>query len=184
MFEKVFGFCKAGCKREVVSKEEHDELVKNIDDGTKVVKQSEIAQYASSDKTKGTIDERLTKLGFKEGSITFNTSVFNATEIKLHRQGNYVIGEITGQFVANAKNGDLIFTLPTNFIPTKTITIGSLANKSGDTYSGTSSTVFCVKNNYNSNGKFNEFYLVMYDAPYGIKYYVHTLQFGFEVQAL
>lgn len=143
-----------------------------------------IAQYASEDTSKGTIEERLTALGFKEGSITINTSVFNATETKLYRQGNYVIGEITGQFVANANNGNLIFTLPTNFIPTKTIIIGSVANSSGDTYSAQSSTIFAIKNDYKSNGELNNFYLVGYEAPLGIKYHTHTLQFGFEVEAL
>lgn len=54
---------------------------------------STYAEYASNDTSKGTIEERLTSLGFKQGSITLPSG---CTVIKnvLTRQGNYVIGEL------------------------------------------------------------------------------------------
>ena len=45
------------------------------------------------DNSKGTIEERLDKLGFKEGSIEF-ASGYTAVTNKLKRQGNYVIGQL------------------------------------------------------------------------------------------
>ena len=50
---------------------------------------AEYGVYASLDTSKGTIEERLTKLGKKEGSIT---SSYSTTQNELYRQGNYVIG--------------------------------------------------------------------------------------------
>lgn len=41
------------------------------------------------DTSKGTIEERLTKLGFKEGSVTLSRG--NATVNKINRQGNYCL---------------------------------------------------------------------------------------------
>ena len=49
--------------------------------------------YASNDTSKGTIEQRLTNLGFKEGSIEL-ASGYTAVTNKLKRQGNYVIGEL------------------------------------------------------------------------------------------
>ena len=66
------------------------------------------AQYASSDISKGTIEERLTNLGFKSGSITFNDDAAQYIDIEnsffeLKRQGNYVIGKfeigLTSEFI-------------------------------------------------------------------------------------
>lgn len=52
-----------------------------------------VAVYASADTSKGTIEERLTNLGFKEGSITLEDESY-VTLNELKRQGNYVIGNI------------------------------------------------------------------------------------------
>lgn len=51
-----------------------------------------IAQYASSDTSKGTIEERLTNLGFKQGNIVDSSGNVVGT---VTRQGNYVIAKIT-----------------------------------------------------------------------------------------
>ena len=55
------------------------------------------AQYASEDTTKGTIEERLNRLGFKEGYFTLTSGsmwgIYNApqtTQLKVTREGNYV----------------------------------------------------------------------------------------------
>ena len=50
-----------------------------------VHRKSEIAEYASNDRSKGTIEERLTSLGFKQGSVT---GISGAT---LTKQGKYAI---------------------------------------------------------------------------------------------
>ncbi len=62
---------------------------------TKVPKaiNADYAQYASEDTSKGTIEERLTNLGFKKGSISLSSGI-TASENILTRQGNYVIGKL------------------------------------------------------------------------------------------
>lgn len=63
--------------------------------GDVVVKEAIIASYASADKTKGTIEERLTKLGFREGTVTIEDLLGGTiTTNTLKRQGNYVIGAV------------------------------------------------------------------------------------------
>ena len=68
--------------------------VSNIfEEGSNYVKNATIADYASADTSKGTIEERLTNLGFKKGSITLEDDRY-VTLNELKRQGNYVIGNI------------------------------------------------------------------------------------------
>ena len=52
-----------------------------------------VATYASADKSKGTIEERLTALGFKEGTVTLS-ALLDGTVTKnyIRRQGRYVMG--------------------------------------------------------------------------------------------
>ena len=50
------------------------ELTEIFEDDNKTVKNATIALYADSDLTKGTIDERLTILGFKSGTIELNST--------------------------------------------------------------------------------------------------------------
>ena len=88
---------------------------------------AKIAQYASSDTSKGTIEERLTALGFKEGAVTplTNDSAYY-TEQKniIQRQGNYVIGQYRAETLIPAaldsdKNAYVfpIGTVPEEFRP-------------------------------------------------------------------
>lgn len=58
-----------------------------------VAEHAVISNYASSDFSKGTIEERLTSLGFKEGNIT----IYGSSTVvgKVYRQGNIVWGTIT-----------------------------------------------------------------------------------------
>lgn len=81
------------------------------------------ATYASDDATKGTIEQRLTRLGFRSGSI----SADNISNTTLTRQGNYVIGSFT---VSNSFS----FTLPVNFRP-KSIITSSVGNYHYDSFS-------------------------------------------------
>lgn len=80
------------------------------------------AQYASEDTSKGTIEDRLTKLGFKEGNTTLNISSNSVTHNYWKRQGNYVFGKV--YFSCNHQpfsSGDKIFTIPTNARPAESI---------------------------------------------------------------
>lgn len=52
-----------------------------------------VAQYASADTSKGTIEQRLTDLGFKSGNFAVPNG--KVTENTITRQGNYVIGKLT-----------------------------------------------------------------------------------------
>ena len=92
------------------------------------VKNATIATYASSDTSKGTIEERLTRLGLREGVATFSSdALMNLNEsrsyIKLYRQGNYVI--LKGKLIFLDYNSMLnlfsyqrdFFTLPNEFLP-------------------------------------------------------------------
>ena len=71
------------------------------------------------DKSKGTIEERLTSLGFKEGAVTLEEFVINETVTlnKLYRQGNYVIGEFYAPRIELGIGAENIFKLPNEFIP-------------------------------------------------------------------
>ena len=80
-----------------------------------------IATYASADTSKGTIEERLTALGFKEGNVK-NSS--GDIVLKLFRQGNYVIAIYNG-YRNNYQNdlGELNGKqVPANFKPKEDIT--------------------------------------------------------------
>lgn len=54
-----------------------------------------VAQYADEDTSKGTIADRLDKLGFKSGSVVITNSHFTAQTNNLKRQGNYVLCNLT-----------------------------------------------------------------------------------------
>lgn len=85
-------------------------------DGT--VSKSIFAQYASEDTSKGTIEERLTTLGFKEGSVILDNNT-TATINSLKKQGKYVIFNFTG----DAYNSNSTITIPEDFRPKESINI-------------------------------------------------------------
>lgn len=62
-----------------------------------------IALYASADTSKGTIEERLTNLGFKQGSVSL--SLGSATENVVQRQGNYCFVNISCSLTGSAPGG-------------------------------------------------------------------------------
>lgn len=113
------------------------------------------AQYASEDTTKGTIEERLTRLGFKLGYITLNSNVAlwsqvssdmildeGRTRLRILRCGNYAM--IPTQLIQNGSNGkslaplyftaqvkltggEIIGTISNNCIPDRTqIIVGTI----------------------------------------------------------
>lgn len=83
---------------------------------------AKIAQYASADTKKGTIEERLTKLGFKEGVVTpvvDSAENVTVTNNVIQRQGNYVIGQFiaVGQFYAYTDTETNAYILPIGTVP-------------------------------------------------------------------
>ena len=82
------------------------------------------AQYASTDTSKGTIEERLTRLGFKEGVIDLNSIAPVTSTNYVHRQGNYVTGQLAWRTFFSLPSGDTVLgTIPENFRPTYTAEI-------------------------------------------------------------
>ena len=86
---------------------------------------AKIATYASDDILKGTIEERLTRLGFKSGVITFAGKSYGSVEYKntenngIYRQGNYVFCRIKIEN-KNIKLQENIFgVIPETFRPKK-----------------------------------------------------------------
>lgn len=86
-----------------------------------------IAMYASSDYSKGTIEERLTKLGFSEGSFVVSDGATVATN-SIKKQGKFVI--------ANLAIGLGIATVPSEFAPKEDtiVSASGVDNVSGLTY--------------------------------------------------
>lgn len=88
------------------------------------------ATYASADTSKGTIEQRLTALGFKEGSVTLNLTPSTTTANTFKRQGNFVIfdlqvsystsfGDIVPTSGKDADSWGFLGSLPKAFYPAK-----------------------------------------------------------------
>jgi hypothetical protein len=77
---------------------------------------SDIQALVGYDISKGTIEERLDKLGFKEGSVILSSNL-TATRNELKRQGNYVLLHLTFSLVDKTKlsGSDNYFELPIGF---------------------------------------------------------------------
>lgn len=145
------------------------------------------ANYASSDHSKGTIEERLTNLGFSQTSVTpvaGDTSP-RATALELTRQGNYVIGNYTNSYITRDKilNGwtgisDSIFELPINYRPIVDTTITfqiqnpSLSVASSENFSG----LITLKTNGIAKVILNTPITVLSTS----RNYTATINFGFE----
>lgn len=84
-----------------------------IENGNIVAK---IAQYASEDTTKGTIEERLTSLGFKTGTVQIADQVSTSVNY-LYREGNFVYGRLVITEALNLIFGSVIGFLPLDFLP-------------------------------------------------------------------
>lgn len=92
------------------------------------------------DISKGTIESRLTNLGFKQGSIQLSSyvstpsiNVGTVTKNIVKRQGNYVLGEFEISFLlVTGDTGIGIGTIPENFRPKNTIYVGVRGAVSGN----------------------------------------------------
>ena len=86
--------------------------------------ESYIAKYASTDKSKGSIEERLTKLGFRQGTLTPSISTLSVPENIFTRQGNYVLMNSTTFVNSKSMSAQSSYTIgivPVEFRPKKTI---------------------------------------------------------------
>ena len=96
-----------------------------------------IAKYASSDTSKGTIEERLTALGFKEGVATLNVSSGTAARNSLKKQGKYVLFNYEVNDVFCNEVTQISLTMPQEFRPKNELTIMyrfSTKPRGNDTY--------------------------------------------------
>lgn len=77
------------------------------------------AEYASSDHSKGTIEQRLTDLGFKSGSLTVSVSGATATSPtnSLVKQGQMVRCMLNTNITESNANFSFIATAPSQFRP-------------------------------------------------------------------
>lgn len=90
-------------------------------------------QYASQDTSKGTIEERLTNLGFKQGVADYsNLEIGNASVNSLKKQGKYVIFNFEANCNIEAGNFKYI-TIPTEFMPKEAIKIPVIYTSSNTT---------------------------------------------------
>ena len=108
-------------------------LKDDVSDGTVPAK---IAQYASSDESKGTIEDRLTRLGFKKGQAVPNkVSYSDLTENEIIKIGTAVCGKYytTGVRDLRYDVGEVLFQIPTEFAPYANIEVygGGMSSGAG-----------------------------------------------------
>lgn len=79
---------------------------------------STYASYASTDTSKGTIEERLTSLGFKEGTLTVPVDAENVSLNYIRKQGNIVTIWFALKGDKDAyPGGSITCTIPSAFVP-------------------------------------------------------------------
>ena len=78
------------------------------------------AQYASEDTSKGTIEERLSAMGFSEGSVTKSPLWQSPTRNVLYKQGKFVYGRFTATASFSGNKGfygeSPVFTIPNGYL--------------------------------------------------------------------
>lgn len=99
------------------TKSDYDEAVKKVEEIIKGTQAVGVATYASEDKSKGTIEERLTNLGFKQGVVQGDD--VDTAHNAVYRQGNFVIAPDLRFHDINASSGaiTIVGTLPEGFRP-------------------------------------------------------------------
>lgn len=139
------------------------------------------------DTSKGTIEERLTSLGFKEGSVSLSIDG-TATQNEVKRQGNYVFGTVVlneaYQLIVDTSSGNFTFgTLPINFRPKEKITCGVITY--GDATGSYKKYIPCIKAEINTNGTIIVYYSGTEYVGNGITIVrLLGVQFGFEANPL
>lgn len=96
-------------------------IISNVKKVSKAIEYSGTA-LVGYDINKGTVEERLEKLGFKEGAIEFDSSLKieddSVRENYLHRQGNYVLGRlITRPIYRETIYAVILGKVPKEFLP-------------------------------------------------------------------
>ena len=156
----------------------------NADSATKAknATNATYAQYASLDTTKGTIEERLTNLGFKSGSATIASG--SASTNNLYRQGNYVYGRIGITGATRALNATW-FTLPQNFRPKTAFTTSARGQLKGMVYTDTVTKETWLTLKFNTDGT-----VIVTEADTSLVEHLigitklNAIQFGFEAPAI
>jgi len=149
-----------------------NELKESLKKGDVTVMNAHYAQhawYASDDLSKGTIEERLTKLGFSQGSIvSLSTDLTNAT---LNRVGTYAILKLPAIQIGSGtvtSTGTMSFTAKEKVV----FSIGGGARGVTDGYVGDGG---CGSGTIEGN----KITLKLQGSSYGMKY--NPTQIGFEV---
>lgn len=141
------------------------------------------------DDAKGTIEERLTALGFKKGSVILSSNI-TATKNEVVRQGNYVLGKfdfsVSGAHdYANAEYGRTISlnvgTLPENFRPKENINVGVRYEHPISNYDTSPSPIRAV---INTNGIITVTWWTQYTNSNYYNLRKGSIVFGFEAKAL
>lgn len=101
------------------TKDIYSKLTSDLDTGAIIPK---IARYASADFSKGTIETRLTNLGFRQGSVTLASGI-TATRNSIKRQGNYVILDLQLSGNYTIENTYQIGSVPSAFLPDTTVNL-------------------------------------------------------------
>lgn len=85
------------------------------------------AYYAGPDTSKGTIEERLTNLGFKEGSFIpyINSGTAQATKNHITKKGKYVIANLE---ISSNANFTIGVSVPAEFRPKEDVSITVITN--------------------------------------------------------
>lgn len=135
------------------------------------------------DISKGTVEERLTNLGFREGSVILANGV-TATQNVLTRQGNYVLGHLILN-VSDLTGGATAFTIPDGFkikssdgVTGFVIPFAEGNNIQGTRYAGT----FTQKYEYNELT--NDFYIGWFIKDSNAGDTNLEIKFGYEAEPL
>lgn len=137
-----------------------------IKTGTSIPLKATIAEYASADTTKGTIEERLTRLGFKEGSVTLSSGT--ATTNKVSRQGNYVIGNVSASGTISLGT---IFTLGEDYKPKNAISfdVGVISTGQGLTFFNAVTATINTDGKVELSGEISGYYIASYNINFGFE---------------
>ena len=133
------------------------------------------------DSSKGTIEQRLTNLGFKQGSVILGNNI-TATQNVLTRQGNYVLGHLILN-VGKLTGGAIAFTLPDDFVIKSSDTAFIIPFAEGNNIEGTRYAGTFTQNY--SNGKFtNSFYIGWFIKDSNADDTHLEIKFGYEAEPL
>lgn len=156
-------------------------VISNIE---QIVSKIEYSGTALSDydNSKGTIEERLDALGFKQGSLIFPDifPIVKSVKLnKLERQGNYVLGTLNCQFDLPLVQSSLAFTIPDNFKLNMPLNICCVQSNTTSTPS-----YMLITNTFVVDGimDYNKFYLEEWgNIKEGVDY---IFQFGYRANPL